>query len=149
MATRSTIAVKQDDGSVKAIYCHYDGYPTGVGVMLTRFYGSAYEANQMIAMGNMSTIGASIGDKVDFNTFQDFGKQCVFYGRDRKESDQEARVYGSVAEWVASIGEACENYGYIFQDGKWIAYERDYSFGVQGVRKIGAMSIKVEFEKVA
>lgn len=149
MATRSTIAVKQDDGSVKAIYCHYDGYPTGVGVFLTRFYDSAFEANKMIEMGNMSTIGATVGEKVDFGTFQDFGKQCVFYGRDRGEVDQEAQTYGSVAEWVASIGEACENYGYIFMNGKWVAYERDYSFGIAGTRKIGAMSIKIEFEKVA
>ena len=149
MSTRSTIAVKQDDGSVKAIYCHYDGYPTGVGMFLTRFYNSAFEANQMIAMGNMSTIGASIGDKVDFNSFTDFGKQCVFYGRDRKEQYSEARTYASVTEWVDSIGDAAENFGYIFQNGKWIAYERSYAFGVQSTRKIGAMSIKIEFEKVA
>lgn len=148
MATRSTIAVKQDDGSVKAIYCHYDGYPTGVGLFLTQFYNGAYEANQMIEMGNMSTIGASIGEKVDFNTFTDFGKQCVFYARDRKEQYSTARVYGSVTEWVDSIGDAGENYGYIFQDGKWIAYQRNYGFGIASTEKMGAMSIRIEFEKV-
>jgi hypothetical protein len=103
----------------------------------------------MIALGNMSTIGASIGDKVDFNSFTDFGKQCVFYGRDRKEQYSTARTYASVTEWVDSIGDAAENFGYIFQNGKWIAYERSYAFGVESTRKIGAMSIKIEFEKVA
>ena len=31
MATRSLIAVQNADGTFLSIYCHWDGYPSGVG----------------------------------------------------------------------------------------------------------------------
>ena len=29
MATRSRIAIELSDGTVKSVYCHWDGYPDG------------------------------------------------------------------------------------------------------------------------
>jgi len=34
MATRSNIAIENQDGTVSAIYCHFDGYIDGVGEIL-------------------------------------------------------------------------------------------------------------------
>ena len=36
MATRSVIGYMQDDGSYIGCYCHYDGYPGGVGSNLMK-----------------------------------------------------------------------------------------------------------------
>ena len=36
MATRSVIGYIQDDGSYIGCYCHYDGYPSGVGSYLLK-----------------------------------------------------------------------------------------------------------------
>jgi len=36
MSTRSNIGIVNGDGSVKAIYCHFDGYPAYVGRILLR-----------------------------------------------------------------------------------------------------------------
>ena len=36
MATRSVIGYMQDDGSYIGCYCHYDGYPSGVGSNLMK-----------------------------------------------------------------------------------------------------------------
>ena len=44
MGTRSTIAIKNQDGSVTGIYCHWDGYVDHVGVMLKEHYNT--EMNQ-------------------------------------------------------------------------------------------------------
>ena len=38
MATRSTIAMKTEDGKVRAIYCHWDGYIAYNGKMLIGEY---------------------------------------------------------------------------------------------------------------
>ncbi len=40
MATRSRIGVMLDDGSVKQVYCHFDGYVEGVGLTLIENYDS-------------------------------------------------------------------------------------------------------------
>ena len=36
MATRSVIGYIQEDGSYLGVYCHYDGYPSGVGSFLLK-----------------------------------------------------------------------------------------------------------------
>ena len=36
MATRSVIGYIQEDGSYLGVYCHYDGYPSGVGSYLLK-----------------------------------------------------------------------------------------------------------------
>jgi len=36
MATRSRIAIENQDGTVTSIYCHFDGYLSGVGKLLKR-----------------------------------------------------------------------------------------------------------------
>jgi hypothetical protein len=38
MSTRSMIGIQQEDGKIEAIYCHYDGYPEGVGQTLADHY---------------------------------------------------------------------------------------------------------------
>ena len=38
MSTRSRIAFKSSHGEIFSIYCHYDGYETGVGACLIEKY---------------------------------------------------------------------------------------------------------------
>ena len=40
MATRSLIGINLDNGITKIIYCHWDGYPSGVGQMLVENYNT-------------------------------------------------------------------------------------------------------------
>ena len=44
MATSSVIGVKQADGGVMAVRCHWDGYPEHIGLILHEFYGDKKEA---------------------------------------------------------------------------------------------------------
>ena len=49
MATRSVIGYIQDDGSFLGCYCHYDGYPSGVGLNLLKMH--AEDIRTMVTAG--------------------------------------------------------------------------------------------------
>ena len=51
MSTRSIIQVKD-----KAIYCHFDGYPEGVGAILNRFYTEKATVEKLIRGGAVRTL---------------------------------------------------------------------------------------------
>ena len=38
MATRSAIGLKKIDGTIEAVYCHWDGYPAHNGKILMNHY---------------------------------------------------------------------------------------------------------------
>ncbi len=84
MSTRSRIAVKQEDGSYTSIYCHFDGYPTGVGKILTTFYTDPAKVEQLIELGSLSSIGPEIGAQHPFDDDSGiYSTWCRAYGRDR------------------------------------------------------------------
>ena len=37
MATRSTISIQKKDGTIRSVYCHWDGYCEYNGVLLYNF----------------------------------------------------------------------------------------------------------------
>ncbi len=49
MATRSVIGYIQEDGSFIGSYCHYDGYPSGVGLNLLKM--SSDDIKTMVTAG--------------------------------------------------------------------------------------------------
>jgi len=57
MATRSTISIKNDDGSVDSIYCHNDGYPDDVGTLLLKNYTDKDKIRELISLGDISYLG--------------------------------------------------------------------------------------------
>lgn len=129
MGTRSSIAVKHGD-KVKAVYCHWDGYLSHNGYILNKHYNST-KANFLVALGAISSLGADIGEKHDFDgpkedypdslTKTSYTTVTTFYGRDRGEKNTSWKVYNSVEEWL-SEGE--EEYNYLMDDGVWyVAYD--------------------------
>ena len=71
MATRSRIAIENQDGTVKSIYCHWDGYLGGVGKTLFNHYDKE-KLEKLIELGDISSLGESTED-------------TVAYARDRNE----------------------------------------------------------------
>lgn len=62
MATRSRIAVEQDNGKVLSVYCHNDGYPDGVGTDLLHKFPNGTptgEVLKFIEKGDRSTVNRS------------------------------------------------------------------------------------------
>ena len=61
MATRSTIGIRHNDGSVTKIYCHWDGYLEWNGAILQKYYNIAEKVEKLLALGNLSCLGPEIG----------------------------------------------------------------------------------------
>ena len=83
MATRSTIALEFADGSVSQVYCHYDGYLSGVGADLEGAYSDPFALQELIDGGDMSTIGepytarGEAWEDVAPRRFQNFDEYCA------------------------------------------------------------------------
>lgn len=118
MGTRSTIAIQNEDGTVTGIYCHWDGYTSHNGQILQENYTTEAAVRELIALGDLSSLGANIGEKhpfderVDAETYAE--TRCTAYGRDRGEKDVEAKTYASHADFLEVMG---QEYDYLFTPG--------------------------------
>ena len=115
MSTRSTIGLLRADGTVRHIYCHYDGYPAGVGKMLRDHYTTSEAVNALLDLGNLSELLEEIGEKQDF--YDPVSRMCVAYGRDRGDDEQEATMSINEDEFASDAN--CTDYRYLFRDGVW------------------------------
>jgi hypothetical protein len=115
MATRSTIALEYADGTVDQIYCHWDGYLDNNGKILLNHYQDPFKVQQLMELGDMSSLGAEIGEQ---HGFDDRSDDCTFYGRDRGEPDTGAKRFKSFQDYVDN--HQYEEYEYILRkDGEW------------------------------
>ena len=60
MSTNSTIGIRRIDGTESRIYCHWDGYIEGVGITLQIYYNSAELIEQLLKLGNLSSLDKKI-----------------------------------------------------------------------------------------
>ena len=125
MGTRSRIGVMHGD-KVKSIYCHWDGYLEGVGATLLKHYESS-KANNLVALGDMSSLQAEIGEKHAFSKHDvpnievrvHNDEWCTFYGRDRGEKGVEFKVAQTFDEFMEQCDNSGAEYYYIMRDGVW------------------------------
>jgi len=128
MSTNSRIAVMH--GTVcKSIYCHWDGYLSYNGALLQEHYDSA-KANNLVALGDLSSLRRDIGEKHAFSQF-DVPKEevdafnaltenwCTFYGRDRGEACIEHKVAHTFAEFLEQCERCGAEYYYVMENGQW------------------------------
>jgi hypothetical protein len=119
MATRSTIAVIHEDGTVSQIYCHWDGYLQHNGQILVEHYNTRLAAEFLVSKGDLSVLAPRVTP--DRNAIHNFKVQqngvCVFYGRDRGETDVEPKRFADVYEYLDGI--LSEEYNYLFNGTSW------------------------------
>jgi hypothetical protein len=137
MGTRSRIGIMHGD-KCKSVYCHWDGYLSHNGRILQDHYDST-KANQLVALGDMSSLRSEIGEKHAFSVFDLPGNEveafkaltenwCTFYGRDRGESNIDFKVSQNFEEFVEQSNDCDAEYYYIMKDGVWYCgttYSRD------------------------
>ena len=63
MSTRSHIGVENPDGTIDWVYCHYDGYPTGVGAELFEGLPTKEAARDWLAEGDRATFQESFVER--------------------------------------------------------------------------------------
>jgi hypothetical protein len=100
MATRSTIALEFADGTVQQVYCHFDGYLSGVGAQLVSDYSNPFALRDLIDEGDMSCIGEPYtgrGEELCIRKFRDFNDYAA-NGQD-EEYDYILRCVDGKAVW--------------------------------------------------
>lgn len=118
MATRSFIGKRLLDGSVQGAYCHWDGYPEGVGATLKEHYTDPAKVDALLALGDISALGEEIGERQDFDHPNPLW--TVAYHRDRGEELEPNTVYATVRDMLR---DASDDFGaehaYVFESGAW------------------------------
>lgn len=128
MANRSSIAMKTEDGKVRAIYCHWDGYIDYNGRMLVGEYTDPAKVSALMDLGDLSSLRKELGEKHNFDRNYDepelemFEDWCMAYGRDRGETGVESKTYETVGEWVEKLDMGCEYY-YLFNGQDWLVHK--------------------------
>ena len=134
MGTRSVIGVMHGD-VCKAVYCHWDGYLEHNGRILQEHYDSA-KANNLVALGDISSLGKEIGEKHAFSHFELRAEEVqaykeltenwtTFYGRDRGEENVSWKTMTNWSQFEDFFNGCGAEYAYIMRDGVW--YVKQYS----------------------
>lgn len=122
MGTRSRIGIENEDGTITSIYCHWDGYVFNNGAMLYHYYDNVDKINQLMELGDLSSLGPEIGEKHDWNS--DNKEWCLSYGRDRGERNTEARISTGYNDFLRIQ----EEYNYVFKPKENVWYVRKQQY---------------------
>ena len=139
MATRSRIGIENPDGTVTSIYCHFDGYPNGVGKTLYIHYVDRSKVEDLISVGNISYLEAEVmppaNKKHSFN--EPLPGYTVAYHRDRGEEFSQ-RLHPSTSEFLQipkAVG-ARVDFVYLYtQSGEWYVSKNIQSISIDA-RKV-------------
>lgn len=106
MATRAYIGVN-NNGNIRGIYVHWDGYPSYTGKILRESYNNIEKVNELLDLGDLSSIANTI-------------ERCDAYGRDKGESDTESREFSDVDSFIEQAKQVwCEvAYLYLMGNGR-------------------------------
>jgi hypothetical protein len=120
MATRSSIAYVNSSNQLVSVYCHWDGYLEHNGRILSEHYNTQSQVEALVSMGSMSSLGSTIGKKIDFDSQSDSThEQSIFHCRDRGEPLQ-IDTFETAEEMVDSYDRMGCEYFYIYgTDGEW------------------------------
>jgi hypothetical protein len=126
--------------TVRAVYCHWDGYLEHNGAILQKHYSASPKVNNLIALGDISSLRPEIGDKHNFSRLDStlpeaeyealYGNMTTFYTRDRGE-DTPFQVFPTLKE--AEEHYTWSEYFYCFKYTK----ASDYTTGEWHYKKAG------------
>ena len=105
MSTRSNIALESLDGTIRAIYCHSDGYPEGVGAMLAEHYRTPEQIKNLLALGNRSCL------------YED-PTTHVYGGETERAFD-----YANRADYTNNNRHCDLEFLYLYSNGVWLVYD--------------------------
>jgi len=162
MGTRSMIGIENPNTkAVKAVYCHWDGYIEHNGAILNEHYAASPKVNNLIALGDISSLRPEIGEKHAFSRLETpmdgdaydklYGDMTTFYGRDREEKGTQYKRFDTAKEAVTHYEHCGAEYYYLFRyDADQLAGKWFYKKGSAGAWKRLATALsKVKEEEFA
>jgi len=141
MGTRSMIAIQNPHSKqIRAVYCHWDGYLEHNGAILHKHYAASSKVNNLIALGDISSLRPEIGEKHAFSRLETpmddeaydklYGNMTTFYTRDRGE-DTPFKVFKNLK--AAEEHYCWSDYFYCFKYKK----SDDFQSGEWHYKKVG------------
>ena len=124
MSTRSNIAVKNEDGTLSVIFCHWDGYPSHNGRILLRSYKTDAKVRHLIGLGSLSHLGDTLATR-DGSNKDDLTGACAAHHRDFNYEWDECKpvIYRDENEWQGTPVCASTEWGYLYDGGKWFVVD--------------------------
>jgi hypothetical protein len=115
MATRSTIAIENLDGTIDQVYCHWDGYIEWNGAILNKYYNTRERVEKLIAGAGISVLRRDISETpLDFDQRSD--EYTTYYSY--RGEITEIRRFKDVWEYQMFL--QYEDFEYIFtKDNVW------------------------------
>ena len=130
MATRSLIGLTKEDGTIQVIYCHWDGYPSGVGLQLALNYNDVETIQKLMDLGDRSSLtGAPTADETYYATQ---GNKIV------------PTIYDNFQQFVDNDKAGAE-YFYLWSKG-WTIYKVSHDDTVEPLGKITDIKLTIELE---
>lgn len=115
MGTRSAIGFAEFDGSVRAIYCHYDGYLEHNGRILNEYYDSIEAVEELLDMGDVVSLESTLDG-------------CKFFARDNKAKNVDAQDFKDVSEFFEHYSNMGCEYFYLFDGEQWLVGDFNGAF---------------------
>ena len=115
MSTRSNIAIELEDKTIKVVYCHSDGYISGVGKTLLENYKNYDDVLKLINHGGISSLADNLND-------------TSFYCRDwgRKNEDKPIQYNNEFCMMYEMTGATMIEYLYLFKNNEWFVSKSCY-----------------------
>jgi len=123
-----------EDGTIKHSYCHFDGYPNGVGHTLVENYSEIEKVEELLSFGDMSFLAPKVTPDGIHNFNNPEQGVTVFYGRDRAETDVDSAIT-SMDEYLSVKYSSCIDYQYLFSGGQWWVYDNNDKSGWELVKR--------------
>jgi hypothetical protein len=117
MSHTGSIAKLNKDQSVTAIYVSFDSHVMGVGQILINHYQDDVKIDQLLALGDLCRLAPEIGARRTRDRDPRYPFWCTAYGRDRGETDCDARHYENVKMWLY---DGSQEYNYLWHDSEWL-----------------------------
>jgi hypothetical protein len=110
MSTRSHIGIQNDDLTITSIYCHFDGYPSRVGLDLFNYYQDKEKVKKLLSFGMIRSVEEDI-------------KKVFAYHKDGGEEFWQAQ-HKSIKDYENFQKEDIGiEYIYLYINNRWITYD--------------------------
>lgn len=108
------------DGSILAVYCHYDGYPAFNGRVLRDHYKTEEKVNKLIDGGFMSCLHTNAGWNQE--TLPETGP-LYYTSRGESIEANEPIHYKDLNEFLWCDEHTGAEYTYHFVEGEWVCHD--------------------------
>ena len=141
MGTRSDIGKVQRDGSIKHIYCHWDGYPSYNGAVLLGHWNDSNLVDSLLDLGYLSVLGFVVGEKHPFDRYQDVRSDkgpkiadqlpekvenwCILLKRDRGDKGCEADISPNLNSFIKDLKDSDKEWVYLWENEQWMFSRTD------------------------